>query len=222
MISAVCGAKRLTAACLLGFLVPLSASAQVVFTWSEDASGVTMTTSGSIDTSQLTAVACETWGGYGHQASVTDIIGDTEISQPDTCFEFSTGTDFSPWQTGNPFETSFFSYSSTSVSTPFHTYTRDDDSNVIPGLGVLASDLSGDIWTPQGSWVADGETLASMGLNTGTFTVTDASTGASVTFTIGSAPGAPGTEAIPAVPLWGLVLGMLSLAFIGLGRLRRD
>jgi len=203
---------------LLIAMLPMAAGAQIVFTWSEDASGVTMTTSGSIDTSELTSTSCAVWGGYGHESGTTDIIGDTELSAPDACFAFSAGTDFSAWQTSNPFSGDFFGYDSTSVTTPFYTYTLDSDN--LPGLAVMASDLSGTTWTPSGGWVAAGQTLASMNLNAGTYTITDAATGASITFAIGVAAPAVPPQPVPALPLLGLLSLAGLLGVFGLRKLR--
>jgi hypothetical protein len=50
---------------------------------------------------------------------------------------------------------------------------------------VLASQLNGSVWTPDQNWIATGQTLASIGLNPGTYTVTDAVSGESITYQIG-------------------------------------
>ena len=202
-------------------LLTSQANAQVKFTWSEDASGVTMTASGSIDTAGLISVTCGLWGGFGHEngfnPSNSDIIGDVDLVDPDTCFGFSPGTDFSAWQ-GDAFTLSYFSYDSTSVTTTFHTYTND--SGAKPGLAVLATDLSGSIWTPQGGWAVAGQTFATMGLTVGTYTVTDAGSGASISFVIGEAATSAAT-AVPSLPLFGLLtLGGL-LGLFGLRKLKQ-
>ena len=202
-------------------LLTSQANAQVKFTWSEDASGVAMTASGSIDTAGFDSVACSGWSGFGHEngfnPSNSDIIGDVDLVPPDTCFGFSPGTDFSAWQ-GDAFTLNYFSYDSTSVTTTFYTYTRD--SGTKPGLAVLATDLSGSIWTPQGGWAVAGQTFATMGLTVGTYTVTDAGSGASISFVIGEAATSAAT-AVPSLPLFGLLtLGGL-LGLFGLRKLKQ-
>lgn len=201
-----------------------TASAQVVFTFSEIGGDVVMTSSGSIDTADLVAGSLDTWGSFGIQnvaGPTVDVMGDTQVGSTDTGFEFSVGTDFSAWTTQpGAWDSDYFSWTSSTVTTPFSTYSQDGGPT-IPGLNVRAADLSGSVFIPLGGWVATSETFASLGLNPGTYTVTDGNTGASITYQIGGAappPAAP--TAVPAVPLLGLGFLAAALGWIGIRKAR--
>ena len=141
-----------------------------------------MTSSGSIDTTGLVPATFSGWDGTGVFASNTDLMGGTDVGGIDTTFAFNPGTDFSAWQGGNPFSADFFSFTPTGTK-GFATYIGSDP--YFPGLAVLASQLNGSVWTPDQNWIATGQTLASIGLNPGTYTVTDAVSGESITYQIG-------------------------------------
>lgn len=186
-------------------LAPVSYG-DVVFTFLDNAGTVTMTPSGSIDTSNLLTSPHGGWGGttayissnggYSLMGSTGGALGPTNYA-----LRFSPGTDYSDWL-GGPFSSTIISFVD-SGTTPFSTYSLAGIN--APGLIVNNSDLIGSIWTPDNAWTATGS-LAGFGWTLGTYTVSDASTGESITFQIGSASAA-------SVPEPG------SFAFLGLGLL---
>lgn len=206
---------------LVGLGLSGAASAQLVFNFEEVGGDVIMTPSGSIDTALLQPADSSGWGGRGIEANVapeSDIMGDTTSGSTDSGFGFSGGTDFSAWETDTaPWVSSYFSWSG-GVTTPFSTYVFNDDRD--PGLQVRSSDLVSGVFTPSGSWTAISETFASIGLVPGTYTVTDATTGASITYLIGeSVVVAP--VPVPALSLWAFILLIASLGCMGYWRVRR-
>lgn len=217
------GAPRvLLTVVMVGMAVAHNASAQLFFHFVEDGADVTMTASGSIDTAQLVSFSAPGWGGRGiEENGESDIMGDNTLSPPiDTGFAFSSGTDFSSWASASgPFASDFFYWNGadTSTTTPFATYVSD--SGRVPGLTIRGSDLDGSVWTPDSFWRASGETFASLGLQPGTYTVTDASTGAFITIQVGGAlPVSTPAEPVPALP--SAVLWLLA-AVVGLFGARR-
>lgn len=201
---------RFAAASLLLFGFATGSHADVIFTFADDGGNVTMTSSGSIDTSNLLTGPHGGWGGttaYIH-ASGYSLIGSTggSLGLTNRAYTFHAGTDFTPWlgATFSSTETSFVDSGTTQFSTYGHT-------GVVPGLMINTSDLVGTIWTPDNSWTRAG-TLAGLGWNTGTFTVSDAVNGESITFQVGSA-------AVPEPST--LIFLSLGLAAVGACRYRR-
>lgn len=195
--------------------------AQLFFHFEETLGGdVTMTASGSIDTGNLLPATNVVWGGIGIQDTGDfDIMGDTDSGQVDVTFAFSPGTDFSPWDAATgPFATDNFGWTSTATRS-FHTYFVDPDTGLEPGFGVVESDLEEGVWTPDAVWTLPSETFASAGLNEGTYTVTDAVTGAFITIQVGGVlPSAAPPRPVPALPLWGMLLMTGLLGGFGMRR----
>lgn len=201
----------------LGTLVlgALSAVAQAgaVFTFQEIAGNVVMTSSGSVDTDDLVLQQNESsWGGIGvEQNGNHDIMGGTSVGQVDISFGFHAGTNFSAWAAANgPFTQSRFDAAVTSGARGFTTYVRPAGIQ-LPGLGVERADIVGGIWTPDQVWSYTSETFLSLGLVTGTYTVTDAVTGEFLTIQIGD------TRQVP-LPL---PLGLLAIGALALGAASR-
>jgi len=221
---------KYTSLCLILFLSE-AAQAQLVFTFLEVGGNVTMTPSGSIDTSDLVAGSNPGWGGAGTQFYEDFcILGDTSSGGADTGFGFSDGTDYSDFLGAScPFSRDEFSWTST-VTKSFSTYQEPQSGVYVPGLNVKASDLVDGVFTPDGTWTVAG-TFDSIGLRPGTYSVADAVTGACITVQIGpdsdpdscdlpSAPSTPATP-VPALPLFGLLaLGGL-LGLFGLRKLKK-
>jgi hypothetical protein len=171
-----------------------AADASVIFTFAEAGGTVTMTPSGTLDTSKLVLQrTVATWGGVGIEnngAGQVDIMGGTSAGPVNTTFAFHAGTDGSAIvNPGGPFSVSDFNAIVTSGSRSFTTYSRDAGGLRQPGIGIRATDLAGAFWTPdqQWTWVA-GTTFASLGLNPGTYTVADIENGESITIQIGAVP----------------------------------
>ena len=70
----------------------------------------------------------------------------------------------------------------------------------MPGIAIAESDIVGGLWTPDQTWTyAPGTTLATIGVITGTYAVSNISTGETITIEVG--PGfSPGPEPIPPIP----------------------
>lgn len=195
------------------------ANASVIFTFTEVGGTVKMTSSGVLDTTKLVAVAPRvgTWGGTGIENNDTpgdiDIMGGTRFGQVDVSFGFRAGTDTSDITApGGPFTKSDFSSASITGSRSFTTYSGFDGAWFRQaGIGVRASDIVGGLWTPDQTWTwGMGQTFASLGLVSGTYTVADALTGEAITIQVGTATiPEPGT------------LGLIGLALAGLAVARR-
>jgi len=180
-----------------------TARAGLIFTFEEVGSDVIMTSSGSIDTAGLVSTSFADWGGTGVYTDGTiGLIGGTDAGGINTSYAFHAGTDFTPWTTGNPWNASFFAFSFVGTK-GFATFVNAVGGGYDPGLAINTSDLVGSVWTPDQDWTAAGETFASIGLNPGTYTVTDNVSGEFITFQIGAAP-EPATLAL---------LGLGTLAF---------
>jgi len=179
------------------------AKGDLLFDFQEVGGDVVMTSSGSIDTAGLVSTSFNSWSSTGiEENGETDIMGGNSLANNiDTSFGFNAGTDFSAWQTGNPWDNNFFGFDTITGTRPFTTYTRDGGGIRVPGLGIFGGDLVGTVWTTDQEWVANGETLAGLGMNEETYTVSDAVSGESITFQIG-------TSVIPE-PSSTLVLGLI-------------
>jgi len=122
-------------------------------------------------------------------------MGGTTFGPVNTEFGFHAGTDFSAIQNpGGPFAFSEFQVAAISGHESFATYSGFDNNGVRqPGIGVVRADLVGGLWTPDQDWVyGPGATFASLGLNVGTYSVSDILTGETITIEVGAVP-EPGT-----------------------------
>lgn len=198
-------------------LAAAASNAGLIFTFSEEVGGVRMTSSGEIDVSGLVMDAdIDDWGGRGIEENGNhDIMGNTTGGDLDTTYGFNAGTDFSQWASAaGPWADSHFSWvAAGGDNRSFTTYRRvTGDNTQLPGLGIIRSDLVGDIWSTDQSWFTAGESFASLQMFAGDYTVSDAVSGEFITFRIGGEP--PVSVPVPA-PLALLGLGLLGL------RLRR-
>jgi PEP-CTERM motif len=168
------------------------ANASVIFTFAEINDRVTMTSSGTLDTTKLVVsnFGSGSWAGTGFQSrnlsGDIDIMGGTAFGPLDTWFGFHTGTDASEIATDvGPFTTSAFGPGIITGSRSFATFSGQLSGRGQPGIGVRAADIVNGLWTPDQSWFfALGSTLASLGLNVGTFRVSDIQTGESITIDV--------------------------------------
>jgi hypothetical protein len=175
------------------------ADASIVFTFTESGGTVLMTPSGTLDTTKLVSVSRpDGWGGTGTEDNPTpgdiDIMGGTDIGGPiDAQFGFNAGTDASAiTNPGGPFAFSSFPGITVAGTTAFTTYSGFEGGFRIAGIGMTAADIVAGLWTPDQSWTyGAGETFASLGLNPGTYTVSDIITGESITIQIGEAQAVP-------------------------------
>ena len=209
-----------------------AARAGVIFTFTEVGSDVVMTSSGSLDTSKLLSAnwysgapngswAQGGWAGTGVESSDDgiDLMGSGSFlvsrSGPQKRFRFSAGTDISAIANpGGPFSDSSYNpdWSVTYGTKSFVTYSGNIGVNMEAGIQVFAGDMVGALWTPDQTWINTGGSFASLGLNVGSYSVSDASTGETITIEV--AGGA-------AVPDGGATLALLSGALVGLGTFRR-
>ena len=177
-----------------GALSASSARADAVFTFLELGPNVTMTSSGTVNTANLLPAVVQGWGGTGiEQNGSTDIMGGTQVGQVDVSFGFHPGTDFSAWRNApGPWSQTSLSWLVTAGSEGFATYVRDPSGPQLPGLGVERADIVGGLWTPDQSWINLGHSFATLQMNPGTYTVSDAVTHESITFQIGPSAPVPG------------------------------
>jgi hypothetical protein len=180
---------------LSALLLAAQLNAELIFNFQQVGDDVVMTSSGSIDVSGLVSTTFTSWGGTGTQDFVIHLMGGNSPSNINASYIFHSGTDFSAWTTDNPFSDSWFNYNYVGTKV-FSTYAGSDSSGMLAGLSFNSGDLVGSIWTPDQTWTAAGRTLASIGLNVGTYTVTDIVSGQSITYIIGvSAVPEPSTYA---------------------------
>jgi len=183
-------------------IAPASAvSADILFEFREVGSDVTMTSSGTFDTTGLQVVGPYTWGLTGIEENGNhDIMGGTDVGQVDISFAFNSGTDFSQWRSPNgPWTMSDFSAQVTSGEKGFATYVFDDVGRQVPGLGIERADLEGALWTPDQNWRWTNESFASLGMIVGTYAVSDAVTGETITIRIVPAPAVAGLLGVAGV-----------------------
>jgi hypothetical protein len=178
--------------CALFGMSPALADASIVFTFAETGGTVTMTSSGTLDTTRLPNSALpDGWGGTGIENNAfIDIMGSTAFGSVDTLFGFTPGTDVSAiTNPGGPFTFNDFTVATILGSRSFATYSGFSGGAQQPGIGVRAVDIVGGLWTPDQFWsYSAGTTFASLGLNAGTYTVADLRTGESITIQVGAVP----------------------------------
>lgn len=205
----------LTPLAALTLVCAQSAHANVIFHFTEVGSDVVMTSSGTLDTTKLLVSSFpDGWGGTGVENNVAgdiDIMGGTSFGGVDSLFKFHPGTDSSAiTNPGGPFSFSNFGWSVTSGSKSFSTYSGFDAGVRQAGIGVIGGDIVGGLWTPDQNWIETGNTFASLGLNVGTYSVSDFETGETITIKVGEA-----------VPEGGATLAMIGGACLCFAALRR-
>ncbi len=208
--------KSIIAAAVLALSASLS-RADVTFTFSQVGADVVMTSSGTLNIANLLSSSYgDGWGGTGIENNATagdiDIMGGTSFGVIDTLFKFNSGTDASAITTPNgPFSFSNFGWAVTSGSTSFSTYSGFLGGFRQPGIGMRAADIISGLWTPNQNWINTSGTFASLGLNLGTYAVSDRLTGETITIQVGESR----------VPDGGTTLALLGGTFLGLAALRR-
>jgi PEP-CTERM motif-containing protein len=192
---------RIAGICMMLGMYPTLGHASVIFAFAEAGGAVVMTSSGTLDTSQLVlSTLPDGWGGTGIEdnPSDIDIMGGTSTGTIDLLFGFHPGTDASAiTNPGGPFTFDAFGTTIITGTRPFTTYSGFSGGVRQPGIGIRRSDLVGDLWTPDQMWSfgpgETGDTFASLGLNAGTYAVSDSVTGETITIQVG--PG--GVAAVP-------------------------
>ena len=225
--------KKPVLAILAGLSMAMTTTAQadITFTFQEAGNTVTMTPSGTLDTTNLeVSNLVDGWGGTGTEdnpaAGDIDIMGGTDVGSGISAqFRFSAGTDQSALENpGGPWNTDNFGIETINGSTAFTTYAGFENDLRIAGIGMSATDIVDGLWTPDQSWIyPDGTTLASLGMTPGTYAVSDAVTGETITIQIGPAGPTPGPALpVPSVGIWGMLIMLLSTLIIGGRFLRRS
>jgi hypothetical protein len=178
--------------CAVLALCATSAHASVIFTFAESGGTVVMTSSGTLDTTRLVSVVrADGWGGTGIENNGSgdiDIMGGTSFGQIDTQFGFNAGTDASAiTNPGGPFTFDDFNVASIAGSRSFTTYSGFIGGLRQPGIGMRGVDIVAGLWTPDQAWSwGAGQTFASLGLNPGTYAVSDSQTGETITIQVGA------------------------------------
>jgi hypothetical protein len=188
---------RIAGICAMLGMYPTLGHASVIFAFEEVGGTVTMNSSGTLDTTKLlVSLLSDGWGGTGIENNGPgdiDIMGGTSFGDIDTSFGFHPGTDASAIiNPGGPFTVSTFGPAVIGGSKSFTTYSGFLGGLRQPGIGVIGSDIIGGFWTPDQVWTyGAGTTFASLGLNIGTYAVTDIETGETVTIQVGSSAAVP-------------------------------
>lgn len=161
--------------------------ANLTFDFAQVGGNVVMTSSGVLNTNNLVALQSSSgWGGIGiEHNSYVDIMGNTTNGSITQSFAFHQGTDFSAWDIANgPWSHSDFNVTSHISADPFTTYYYLN-SQQTPGFGLRASDLVNGLWSDNQVWTFGGQTFSSLGLQAGSYTVSDSVTHESITFVVG-------------------------------------
>ena len=181
--------QRILFAMLCIAFQPVTTPADLIFRFTESGGDVLMTSSGVLETANLVPGTLTTFFGTGIENSTSySIMGNGEMtSNLDTALTFNAGTDFSEWLAGSPWTRDFFAWRYTG-SKQFSTGTADGPTGIQPGFLLAAADMVGSTWSPDDSWRFSGGSFASLGLNIGEYTVSDAVTGESITYLITNVP----------------------------------
>jgi len=186
----------LTALACFGMLVG-QANAGVIFAFNEVAGNVTMTSSGTLDTTKLVANTPDAafWVGTGIEDNTPlgqiDIMGGNNSGLANTTFAFNVGTDTSALTGGGPFTGgSFTPVSSVTGDREFATYAGFVAGVRQAGIFLNSADLVNGLWMPDQAWTFNGATFASLGLQTGVYTVADSRNGEFITIQVGPAAAA--------------------------------
>lgn len=169
-------------------LTSIPSHAGIVFTITVVGPNVAMSSSGVIDTGgPVLPDFVYGWGGAGIEENGNhDIMGGTTVGDVDTSFGFNTGSDLSQWASANgPWASSNFTTIVNSGVKGFTTFVWSNGIQV-PGLGVARQDLAGSLWSPDQNWTFPNASFASLNMFPGTYAVTDAVSGDSITFVIGA------------------------------------
>ena len=183
---------RIAGICVMLGMYPTVGHASVIFAFAESGGTVVMTSSGTLDTSNLVlSTLSDGWGGTGIENNGPgdiDIMGGTSTGSIDLLFGFHAGINASAiTNPGGPFTVSDFGTTVTGTRS-FTTYSGFSGGLRQPGIGIRRADLVGNLWTPDQMWsFGPGDTFASLGLNAGTYAVSDSVTGETITIQVGAA-----------------------------------
>jgi len=192
------------------------ASAGLLFLFTEEGDDVKMTASGSIDTSGLEAsVMCGTWCVWDQIGFYQDgdhfLLGRDHDPDTQVAFGFHTGSDLSPWSAASgPFTADNFNFEILEDDGhTFGTFTLTESWSFMPGIAVDAADLVAGVWSVSQTWLIEDQSINSLGLIPGTYTITDSESDEFMTIQIPVPVPEPST------------LGLLSIGLMGLMGIRR-